>query len=223
MRRLAWLSLPLFLAWSNAARADITAEYSVQGPRALDLSMIVEVADNGDARILMHDGETMAIRRDGILYQVHRDAQGSFVLTWEEFARIQAQVERESGPTWPEAPPARIVECGTDTVAGRQGVVLTMQGPDETDCSRGLAFVVNSDADLAPVGPLVAAMFGGPGLETVPYIALLREIYLRGTLIRNFMLRLERTSDARIPPAVFELPGPVLGGEAARARLGPAL
>ena len=225
MRGFAWLSLTLLLTGATAARADITAEYSVYGPRALGRSMIVEVADNGDARILMHDGETVAIRRDGILYLVRRDAQGSFVLTFDEFARTEARLERESGAPieFPELPPARVVECGTETVAGRRGVVLTLLGPDETECAPDFAFVMTSDPDLAPVGPLVAAISAGLGPEPIfPWADQLREIFARGTLIQNFMLRLERTSDARIAPDAFELPGPVLSGDEARARLGPA-
>lgn len=225
MRMALWTFAATLVVWAQPGRADITAIYALSGPRALGSTLIVEVADNGDARITADDGQTVAIRRDGTLYLARRDENGPFMVPSDEFARIEESKAREADglPGLVELPPVRIEECGTEIVGGRRGVVLALLEQEETVCDPSFAFVVNSDADLAPVGPLVAAIVGGFGADAgFPLADQLREVFARGTLIRSFMLRLESTSDAAIPASAFELPGPVVSGAEAEARLGPA-
>lgn len=224
MRRLASFLLLLLLAiLPHPALADITAEYYVWGP--IGPTMKVQVADNGDARVEM-GGHLAAIRRNGVMYLVREDARGLFVLRKDEFDRIEAQLERERGPLFSDAEMegARIVEAGEETVGGRRGTVLLIQEPGERADAREMAFVVSRDLDLRPVGEVVAQVFGRPG-SPIPMPALdhVADIFARGTLIRMWvLLRLERTSGERIPPTAFDLPGPIVSGEEARRRLGPA-
>ena len=222
MRRFASLPILALLTWGQPAQADIVAEYYVWGP--IGPSMRVEVADNGNGRIRM-GGETVAIRRDGIVYLVRGDERGSFVIREDEFWRIEARKNRELGgfPGSDDLAMTRLVERGVETVGGREGVVLLLESPDQPSPDTNHAFVVSADPDLAPVGSLVSTIFGsGLGIPG-PFGTQFREIQARGTLIRmSFMLRLERTSHEPIPPTAFELPGPVLNGEEAEVRLGRA-
>lgn len=223
MRRLAaFLLLSLLLgALPQPAHADITAEYYVWG--VIGPTMKIQVADNGNARVEM-GRHLVAIRRDGVMYLVRGDERGLFVLPEDEFRRIEAQLERERGPLFPEmaSQDARIVEAGEEIVGGRRGIVLLIEEADGRVSERDTAFVVSPDPDLRPVGEVVAGIFGRSG-GTAAMPGPLADIHARGTLIRMwFMLRLERTSNEPIPPAAFELPGPVVGGEEARLRLGPA-
>jgi len=222
MRRFMVLAF-LTLAWGQPAQADIIADYYVWGP--LGPSMRVEASDNGDARIQMHD-EIVGIRRGGIFYLVRRDAQGSFAIREDEFARVEARRQSETGGL--PAPPfdlstVRLVERGRETVGGHEGAVLVLEAPGEPASDGSFAFVVSSDSDLAPIGPVVAKIFGIGVGSPFPMGDQVDEILARGTLIRMaFMLRLERTSHESIPEGAFELPGPILNGDEAEARLGRA-
>jgi hypothetical protein len=220
-----WAGLLIVLAsllWARSAQADVTAHYYVWGP--LGPSMSIAVADNGDARIQIR-GKTVAIRRGGVDYLVRGDASGPFVLRADEFARIEARKLREHGglPGVPDTASARIVEYGIETVGGREGRILQLEEEGKASSDTHFAFVVNSDSDLAPVGPLVAMLFGAKSHDIDPALDLFRDVTSRGTLIRMaFMLRLERTSDQPIAPAAFALPGPEVSGEEAERRLGRA-
>lgn len=226
MRSRFWLSIAMLL-WAVASRpaqADITADYYVWG--TIGPTMKVQVADNGHARVEM-GGHLVAIRRDGITYLVHTDEQGAFVVTADEFARIEASLT----PNEPFAAEsdmvrgARIVEAGTEMVGGRTGRILLVQGEGDQAQSPEFAFVVSDDADLRPVGSVIAMIFGTPGAMPMasPVRGLIEQIHARGTLIRMWsLLRLTGTSSEPIPAAAFDLPGPILTGDEAYARLGRA-
>lgn len=222
MRSFLWLLIAATF-WSTGAKpaqADITANYHAWGPIGPELK--VQVADNGDARVEMR-GEVVAIRRNGVIYLVRSDERGAFVLTIEEFERIEALLEREfPNLDLPASEDnANIIDAGTEVVGGRTGRVLLFDdgGPAH---STEMAFVVSTDPDLLPVGTVVSRIFGGGAGMPMPQSIRrhLEEIHSRGTLIRMWsMLRLTGTSSERIPPEAFELPGPILTGEEARARL----
>jgi hypothetical protein len=209
---------------AEPAQADITADYYVWGP--IGPTMKVQVSDSGDARVEM-GGHLAAIRRNGIMYLVRADEQGTFVLTFAEFERIEASLMDEQ--SWPaeiaSVGNATIVEAGTEVVGGRTGTVLLFPDEGGRTGSAEFAFVVSGDADLRPVGAVVATIFGrGPSTPMpAPVRRLVDQVHARGTLIRMwFMLRLTGTSSERIPPEAFELPGPVLTADEAYARLGHA-
>lgn len=123
MRFRFWLSIAMLL-WAVASRpaqADITADYYVWG--TIGPTMKVQVADNGHARVEM-GGHLVAIRRDGITYLVHTDEQGAFVVTADEFARIEASLTPDDlfAAESDMVRGARIVEAGTEMVgAGGDG------------------------------------------------------------------------------------------------------
>lgn len=226
MRPRLFLSIAglLWALGAGPARADITADYHAWGP--IGPAMKVQVADSGDARVEM-GGQLVAVRRDGVTYLVRHDDRGRFVLTIDEFERIEAGLTRED-PLPDElaaAGDATLVEAGTEVVAGRTGTVLLFADEGGRAGPSELAFVVSADADLRPVGSVMARIFGGGAAMPMPapIRALLAEVDRRGTLIRmGFMLRLAGTSRERIPAAAFELPGPVVTGDEAHARLGRA-
>jgi hypothetical protein len=169
-------------------------------------------------------GHLAAIRRDGVMYLVRGDAQGRFLLREDEFERIEAQLQRERGPAFPEADirGASIVEAGEEVVGGRRGIVLLIREADGRVNAQDMAFVVSPDPELRPVGEIVARIFGRAP-DSFPLSNLIADLHARGTLIRMwFMVRLERTSREPIPPGAFDLPGPIVSGEEARRRLGPA-
>jgi hypothetical protein len=219
------LSIAAFLWAASAvpARADITADYYLWG--IIGPTMRVQVSDSGNARVEMGK-RLVAIRRNGVMYLVRGDDQGEFVLTVDEFGRIETsltgddllEVEVPDGNV-------KVIDAGTEVVGGRTGIVLMFQEGTARPKSTDLSFVVNNDADLRPIGPVVSTLFGPA--STVPMPApvrrMLEQVHGRGTLIRMwFMLRLTGTSNESIPVTAFELPGPVLTGEEAYARLGRA-
>lgn len=222
MRRLALFLLLLLPAIAPApARADITAEYYVWG--VIGPTMRVQVAAGGNARVEM-GGRLAAIRRDGVMYLLRSDARGQFLLREDEFNRIEAQLQRDQRSPVPEADlrGVGIVEAGEEVVAGRRGIVLLIREADGRVNRQDMAFVVSRDADLAPVGEIVAAIFGR-AREGFPLSNLIADLHARGTVIRMWsLLRLERTSSEPIPPGAFDLVGPILGGDEARRRLGRA-
>lgn len=223
LRLAALLAVLVLVALPRPAHADITAEYYVWGP--IGPTMKVQVADNGNARVEM-GGHLTAIQRDGVLYLVRADDAGSFVFRKDEFDRIEAEMlDPDLFPT-ERAQGVRIVEAGEETVGGRRGIALFLEEPGDParDQERDQAFVVSPDDDLRPVGALVAQIWGGPMTPgALPRLQLMADIHARGTLIRMpLLLRLERTNNEPIPPAAFELPGPIVSGDEARARLGRA-
>jgi hypothetical protein len=229
VRSRLWLLAVLLLSAAGAepARADITANYYVWGP--IGPEMKVQVSDRGDARVEM-GGHLTAIRRGGIMYLVRKDDRGTFVMTADEFERIEARLAA-ADPLPPElagAGDVRVVEAGTEVVGGRRGTVLLVH--DETEPvgapqSTEMAFVVSDDADLRPLGPVIARMFGGGAAMPMPPAvrSMLDQVHSRGTLVRMWsLLRLTGTSREPIPPRAFALPGPVLNGDEAYARLSRA-
>lgn len=224
MRRLVFfLTMVVLGALAQPAHADITAEYYVWG--IIGPSMKVRVAVNGNARVEMND-HPVAIRRDGVTYLVREDEQGPFVLRKDEFDRIETQIGEDPDFAADAAgfDEVMIVEAGEEIVGGRRGTVLLLATPGEPAGSAEMAFVVTQDPDLMPVGPVVAEIFGSvTGLGQNPVSDTIADIHARGTLIRMwFMIRLERTDDEPIPASAFDLPGPIVNGEEARARLGAA-
>lgn len=213
----------LWAAGSQSAEADITATYDAWGP--IGPTLVVQVSDRGDARVEM-GGRLVAIRRDGTMYLVRSDDRGTFVLTAGEFERIEASLMRDH--PFPDDSPAtenvRVVEAGTEVVGGRTGTVLLFEEEGRLPESSELAFVVSSDPDLAPVGPVMAQIFGGVALPMPePVRRSINEVHRRGTPIRMWVLiRLTGTSSERIPASAFDLPGPVVSGEEAYRRLGRA-
>jgi len=224
MRSLTLSLLILVLALlAQPAHADITANYHVWGP--LGPTMKVQVAENGDARVELGGG-LAGIRRGGVMYLVREDAAGSFVLRHDEFQRIEAQQPPHPALTalMPDLRNASIVEAGEETVGGRKGIILLMKDEAGQTGDSEMAWVVSPDPDLRPVGSIVATFFGA----AAPFLGgafadVIRAVHDRGALIRMwFMLRLEETTDEPIPASAFDLPGPILSGEEAKARLGPA-
>ena len=233
MRRY-WAFAVAILA-ATPAQADVTARFVGGGG-----SMTVAVNDRGDSRTTQ--GEEMSfLTVGGADYLLVTDPLGAFVARTEDFTAIQAEDARaHRGPDQPaprpDGDPARSrfhpVRGGTETVAGRTGTVWVLRDSQGRPDLLTSAYVVSTDADLAPVGRASAYMMAKA-------IAAARQrgesdpegrdeginaIYALGTVIRQGGdFRLESVDTNPIPASEFALPSPPLSREQLAARMhGPA-
>lgn len=159
-------------------------------------STIIEVADNGDARIGPSDGAEYGLLVNGRFYMVEA-AHGRTTVTRME--DIAAAAGLMLPPGFSEGlksgkPPAsthtNLEADGTVTVEGRQGRRFKMKGDDKPD-----RLVVSDDPSLKPIGAAmegvatasVASMAGLFGKEMaeelLPHI---RDMFSRGTPLLTF-------------------------------------
>lgn len=215
-----WIAAFGALLLAAPAQADITARFA-QTSRP---PMVVEVRDNGDSRITVNDG--FYLRRDGAAYMILSDTRGTFAARQEDFVALI----RELMGAAPELQPpgdsqVSLGRQGEETVGGRRGTRFRLKFVGSANPEETLDVVISDDPELAPVGrameaqlaPLLSAsMTGTPGLFQG-----LADLMARGTVIRfGFLWELESVATGPVDAAAFELPGPVLSGEALRERLG---
>ncbi len=222
MRRI----LPILLATIAAvpAQAGVRATYVA---RAQEAPLVVEVADNGDARIGEAGAEDYGLLVGGQFYMVGGRPGEETVARTEDLARaIDTTLgATQSGPIFgdafgrggPGAPRAKIVTraTGSRAIAGRQGTVYAVTGLDHEKPDAAIEVVASDDPALRPVGRALEAFMnaalipGAPllGSGAAELIAETRVIFALGTPLSSegsFTLRSVET--AAIPPARVTLP-----------------
>lgn len=223
--RISSIIAVLALLVATPAAADITARYAVSQGRMP--AFIVQVNDRGDSRI--SSGNQMAVLTlGGVTYILMADLAGTFAVRQEDMMAAFADMVPVAARTAPASGDYRIVETGRETVGGRSGVVLALRSGEEEEPVSGFDFVVNADADLAPVGRALARQFSasadglGAMLGNVPaFAANSAAIMSRGTVIRvGRLLHLESIDTGPVPETQFALPGPLLTRAQFAARMG---
>lgn len=159
-------------------------------------STIVEVADNGDARIGPSDGTDFGLLVNGQFYMVQSGHDRSTVTRMEDIAAAAGLLlppgfsERLKSADAHTPKHTNLEADGLATVAGRQGKRFKMRGSDSTD-----RLVVSDDASLKPVGAAMegvanasvasmAVLFGKEvGEDLLPHI---RDMFSRGTPLLTF-------------------------------------
>ena len=171
------LALAMLVTWANPALAGLRATYSdAEGSRKL----VIEVADNGDARIGDKASEDYGLLLGGHFYMVSRDDKGLAVARIEDVA---AAIDRVMPPVFKDiftaaatasAKPAklRMEAKGERSLGGRTGRLFLIYGLDEKEPAKPTEFVISDDPALKPVGRAMeqfmnaavvpAAVFIGP-------------------------------------------------------------
>jgi hypothetical protein len=228
----------LCAAAPTVALADITATYRAEG--GLDMSMKVQLADNGDMRVDMEmkidrdAGAGMSpsagwtamsmIARGGRTYYVLQRPEGTIVndvedvsaVIQEEMAKAEIDMCKEAAAGG--APP-KLRPMGTVTVAGRAGEAygtgIRMAGDAD--------LVISRDPALAPLGAAMAAQFRASstamGPCPLPGTAEMQAIFESETPLKLGPMRLETVEFGPIDPARFVLPAAPSTREEVRAEM----
>ena len=222
MVRQLLLSIVLMLAaWPVAVHADVTATYDVGRGT---MTMVVEAADNGAARgshtasmpgapellyfLTPEGGHYFAWQTDGAWF-VAGFEDVLAVMREGVATRMPEQYPSRSNP-WPKS---SFIEQGVETLAGRTGKRFVSR---KEDGSLSLVFdlVISADADLAPIGRVLAKswLFSLAGMAPLiggmpPEFTQMGELLAQGTMIRmGRMAALKSVEVGPIDPARFALP-----------------
>jgi len=213
---LAAFSAALFAA--GPAAADMTARFA-QADGAPPV--VAQINDRGDSRVTVT--EAVYLTTGGVTYMILNDAQGQFVARQEDFLRLMNELLAALPAESPSAPAQlRIVEAGTESLAGRSGTIFRLSDPAMPSDSFDL--VISTDPGLAPLGRAMASVIGPFSMavaRSMPgFGAAVSEVIGHGALLRFGPLwRLETIEVAPVPQSAFALPSAPLGIDALRARL----
>jgi hypothetical protein len=151
------MRLILFLLLSLAASPALAGQRAVYAEPD-GKTLIVEVADNGFARVRTGDTDQYGIWRDGQFYIVGREEGRMMVARIEDMAAAIDQVVPPIFKAMFQAtgsgPPAslRIEPKGSRRVAGHEGRVYAVYGIDKDKPKESAEFVMSSETALQPVG-----------------------------------------------------------------------
>lgn len=217
MRRLI-AALALLLLPLTPADAGLRAVY---GSNEASRALVIEVADNGDARIAEAGDESYGLMLGGEFHVVSRQ-NGEWMAA--RIVDVAAAIDRAIPPIFGDAlthaDPARPVarldirKLGERTVGGRKGVVWRIAGIGGGD-GPAAEYVMSSDADLKPVGRVLEQFMhagilpGAPllGSGAAELIEETRAIFALGTpLDVDGRFQLRSVEKADIDPARFVLP-----------------
>jgi hypothetical protein len=211
------LALALSLA-PTTAHAGTRATY-VDGERK---KIVIEVADNGDARITSEGSEPYGVLRGGEFYTVG-GAKGAPVVA--RVADIAAALGQVMPPIFKEmlaaaekdAPAAklRIEPRGSRKSGGRDGLVFAVYGMDDSKRDEASEIVVSRDPALKPVGQAVEGLMVGStlmlggliGPAAAEMAGDMRKVFALGTpLDMAGKLKLVALEEVEVPAAATELP-----------------
>jgi hypothetical protein len=214
---------------SSGALADTTAVYKSGNP-GFDLSMTIEIADNGNVRYQMSAGNAYGLVVNGVDYFVEVGPQGPVVQRMNDLVTVQKELMAsflKDLPAPPKSEGPELIQSGKVTVQGREGRAYIH--PSNKGTKQPYAeVVVSDDPKLAPIGRVMANQFSkstvmlgsmlghGPGHFTEIETAL-----RSGTAIRFAGMELTTVNDAKIDPGRFELPAQPETIDQIRARMRP--
>lgn len=214
-------ALVLLFSFATPALAGMRATYTSPGGGA---ALVVEVADNGDARIGEEGASDYGLLIGGLFYVVGRDDTG---WTVARSVDIAAAIDTAIRPIFGDAltrttPPApavaiRFAATGPREIGGRRGTAYTVTGLDHRDPAATTTYVLSDDPALRPVGRALeqfmhtsllpsAVMLGGAAPERIEETRL---IFSHGTPLDaggRFQLRSAET--AAVPAGRLALPTP---------------
>lgn len=215
-----WVPAALLMIAALPAEAGLRATYT-QADQGR--SMIIDVADNGDARVQEAGADTYGLLRDGSFYVVGREGTETTVARIEDVAAAIDEVMPpifkglfdKSAATWTGSSKVRAVKAGEREIAGRKGTVWQVYGIGEDKPETPLEFVMTDDPALKPVGRameqfmnsalLPGAVFMGPAAAEI--VAETRAIFALGTpLDAGGRFRLDKVETVTIADQRLELP-----------------
>lgn len=207
------------LAFAGQAEAGLRAVYF---DAAKSGQLVIEVADNGDARIGEADSSDYGLLLGGHFYIVGGQQGAPMVARIED---VGAAVDRVVPPIFHDllkspaaaALPAHLrAEPGAEqNVGGYAGRLYHVRGLDGADPEKAADYVISSDPALAPVGRVLeqfmnaalvpAAVMMGPAIPEL--IGETREIFALGTPIDvGGRFRLDHVDRVDIAPGRLALP-----------------
>lgn len=214
-------ALACLIAFANPAVAGMRATYGAPGQAT---PLVIEVADNGDARIGEEGSSDYGLLVGGQFYVVGRDGNGWTVARSADIAAaIDAAIRPIFGDVLTRAtPPApavaiRFAAGGTRTIAGRSGTIYAVTGLDHGNPSAVTTYVLSEDADLRPIGAALqqfmhasllptAVLLGGAAPERIEETRL---IFSHGTpLDAGGRFQLRQVEQAAVAPDRIALPAP---------------
>lgn len=150
------LAFFLVLLAASPAAAGLRATYAMPGEA---MPLVVEVADNGDARVGQAGSGDYGLLLGDRFYMIGGRPGAWMVARVTDIARA---VDTVVGPTFGDsftrtAPPAPKVAIGhqargSRTVGGRQGTIYAVTGLDHAKPDAAIEVVASDDAALRPVG-----------------------------------------------------------------------
>ncbi|WP_246152654.1 hypothetical protein [Sphingomonas montanisoli] len=211
--------LVLMLALAAPAEAGLRATYFDAGKTR---ALVIEVADNGDARIGEADSSDYGLMI-GDRFYVIGDKEGMPMVA--DIADVGAAIDRIMPPIFGDllrAPDAAAVATGLKltpdggrSVGGHTGTIYHVKGLDTSDPAKTIDYVISREASLVPVGRALerfmnsalvpAAPLVGPAIKTI--IAETRAIFALGTPIDvggRFLL--DRVETVDVPANRLKLP-----------------
>lgn len=224
--RLSLLCTAAAAALAAPADADVTATYK-PAVAGLDMRMRVEIASNGDLRADMNFPSLFLIRRGGRTYFIQSLPSGPLVADFDDLVAVMQEEMKRMDPQVCETirsapPPAKLVDQGPVTIAGRSGEAYGSEG--RPPGSRPV-LVLSRDPALAPLGAAIAAQFRasaallgdcGPG---VPMFGQMQDLLDAGTPLQFAGMELEKVETGPVDPARFALPAPPATRDQVRERM----
>lgn len=215
MRRLL-LILALLAA---PATAGTRATYTAPGEAK---ALVVEVADNGDARVGEAGGDDYGLLVAGQFYMVGGKPGEWTVARITDIARaidtivgpIFGEIFAAAGPPPPRVP-VRSVARGSRTVGGRTGTVYAVAGLNHEKPEATVEVVASDDPALRPVGRALESFMNAAMLPAAPLlgpaaaelVAETRAIFALGTpLSSEGRFTLQKVETVAIAPARVALP-----------------
>jgi len=214
-------TLMCLIAWAAPASAGMRATYAGADQAS---SLVIEVADNGDARIGEPGAEDYGLLVGGRFYVVGKEGDAWTVAATPDIAAaIDAAIRPIFGDaltrTTPPAPavPIRFVAAGPRTVGGRAGIVYHVIGLDHADPAAAADYVLSADPALRPMGAALeqfmhasllptAALLGGAAPERIEET---RAIFVHGVpLDAGGRFHLQGIETADVPAARLAFPAP---------------
>lgn len=225
----SWMMAVLALMLIHApAHAGLRAIYFDPGKSK---QLVIEVADNGDARIGEAGKEEYGLLIGGHFFIVGRNDGELQVARIEDVA---AAVDQVVPPIFkdifskamakdPRAKGLKVEVAGERTIGGRTGNVYKVYGLNDSNPDEPTEFVMSDDPALKPIGATMeqfmnaaivpAAALIGPAVKDL--IVQTRAIFALGTPIdAGGRFRLDRIDPLDVPPARLKLPAVPLSVEA---------
>jgi hypothetical protein len=222
MYRILLLLLTLMTA-STPARADMSATY--QNP-VLELTLTIQIADNGDARLQFSHQEWRMQIVGGEAYAVYPLPSGtSRVASFANLERLIAEL-RPGVPAAPAAPAqSTLVRRGEVTIAGYRGVAYYRNLPPPPAGFPELpALVVSRDPALAALGRILlrridfaTATSRLMGIAIPPAFVGVRDLIGDGAALSFIGFELVSIDRSPIDPSLLRLPAPPVTLEELRA------
>lgn len=217
MRRALAFALALLAA--VPAQAGLRATYRTTEEAA---PLIVEVADNGDARVGERDAEDYGLLVGGQFYMIGGKPGEQTVARVTDIARA---VDAVIGPVFGDAftrdgPPApkaaiRTTAKRSRSVGGETGTVYAVSGLDHERPDLSIEVVASSDARLRPIGRALESFMNAALIPGAPLLGSgagelieeTRAIFALGTpLASDGRFTLEKVETVPVPAARVALP-----------------